>query len=140
MLLALSTCLSPTAYIGIAKPYLMPKKYGTHVGEWFELVDDKMLVGIDTNRIVFLDDLAFDHGKIIETALERIRGKLFYSDIGFEFEEEEFTIGSLQGTFETLLRKPVSNFKRTMESRIEETGKSVYGMAYRPAQVYRKKR
>lgn len=128
-----------TAYIGIAKPFLRPKKYGSHVAEWFEITEDNMLIGIDTNRTLFFEDLAFDHGKIIETALERIRGKLFYSNIGFEFEENEFTVGSLQGTFETILRKPISNFKRTMENRIEETGKIASGMAYRPAQVYRQK-
>ena len=128
-----------TAYIGIMKPHTFTKQYGTHSGEWFEILDDNTLIGIDTLRTLTFDDLAFDHGKIITKALERVRGKLFYSDIGFEFEEEEFTVGSLQGTFETILNRPISNFKRTMDNRIEETGKTVYGMAYRPAQVYRKK-
>lgn len=129
-----------TAYVGIMKPHTFTKQYGTHAGEWFEILDDNTLIGIDTLRTLTFDDLAFDHGKIITKALERVRGKLFYSDIGFEFEEEEFTVGSLQGTFETILNKPISNFKRTMESRIEETDKTVYGMAYRPAKVYRKKK
>lgn len=128
-----------TAYIGIMKPHVFTKQYGTHAGEWFEILDDNTLIGIDTLRTLTFDDLAFDHGKIITKALERVRGKLFYSDIGFEFEEEEFTVGSLQGTFETILNKPISNFKRTMENRIEETDKTVYGMAYRPAKVFRKK-
>lgn len=128
-----------TAYIGIMKPHVFTKQYGTHAGEWFEILDDNTLIGIDTLRTLTFDDLAFDHGKIITKALERVRGKLFYSDIGFEFEEEEFTVGSLQGTFETILNKPINNFKRTMENRIEETDKTVYGMAYRPAKVFRKK-
>ena len=128
-----------TAYIGIMKPHTFAKQYGTHSGEWFEILDDNTLIGIDTLRTLTFDDLAFDHGKSFTKALERVRGKLFYSDIGFEFEEEEFTVGSLQGTFETILNRPISNFKRTMDNRIEETGKTVYGMAYRPAQVYRKK-
>ena len=129
-----------TAYIGIMKPHTFQKQYGSHAGEWFEIVDDNMLVGIDTLREVSFDELAFDHGKIISKALERVRGKLFYSDIGFEFEEDEFTVGSLQGTFETILNKPINNFKRTMDSRIEETGKTIYGMAYRPAQLFRKRK
>jgi 8-oxo-dGTP diphosphatase len=129
-----------TAYIGIMKPNTFQKQYGSHVGEWFEIVNDNTLVGIDTLRTLSFDELAFDHGKIIAKALERVRGKLFYSDIGFEFEEDEFTVGSLQGTFETILNRPISNFKRTMDNRIEETGKTIYGMAYRPAQVYRKKK
>ena len=129
-----------TAYIGIMKPHTFNKQNGTHSGDWVEILDDNTVIGIDTLRTLTFDDLAFDHGKIITKALERIRGKLFYSDIGFEFEEEKFTVGSLQGTFETILNRPISNFKRTMEERLEETGETVYGMAYRPAQLFRKKK
>jgi ADP-ribose pyrophosphatase YjhB (NUDIX family) len=128
-----------TAYIGIMKPHVFTAQYGSHAGEWFEIREDNTLIGIDSYRTLTLDELAFDHGKIIEKALERIRGKLFYSDIGFEFVEEKFTIGDLQSVFETILRKPIANFKRTMDSRLEETGETVYGKAYRPAQLFKKK-
>ena len=97
------------------------------------------MIGIDSLQVLTLDELAFDHGKIIEKALERLCGKLFYSDIGFEFVEDKFTVGDLQSVFETILRKPIANFKRTMHNRIEETGETVYGKAYRPAQLYKKK-
>lgn len=128
-----------TSYIGILRPHVFPRQYGTHFGEWFDIVNDNKLVGIDTGRELSFDDLAFDHGKIIKTALERIRGKLFYTNIGFEFEEPEFTIGSLNSSFEAIMQKPINNFKRTMQDRVEPTGKVVSGRAYRPAELYRKK-
>lgn len=128
-----------TAYIGILKPHTFAAEYGSHAGEWFEIREDNTLIGIDSYRTLTLDELAFDHGKIIEKALERIRGKLFYSDIGFEFMEDKFTVGDLQSVFETILRKPIANFKRTMDDRLVETGETVYGKAYRPAQLFRKK-
>lgn len=128
-----------TAYIGILRPYVFPAQYGTHFGEWFNIIDDNKLIGIDTGRELSFKDLAFDHGKIIKTALDRIRGKIFYTDIGFEFENEEFTIGSLNSSFEAIMQKPINNFKRTMCDRLEPTGKMVVGRAYRPAELYRKR-
>ena len=65
---------------------------GSHEAEWF-IIDDNGLVNSTTGENLSYDELAFDHGKIINTALERVRGKLFYSDIGFEFEEETPAFG-----------------------------------------------
>ena len=127
-----------TAYIGIVKPHTFASQYGTHFSEWFNIIGDK-LIGIDTGRELSFDDLAFDHGSIIKVALERIRGKLFYTDIGFEFEDKEFTVGSLNTTFEAIMQRPIKNFKRTMQDKITPTGKIVYGRAYRPAELFKKK-
>ena len=127
-----------TAYIGIAKPNTIPAQSGTHYCEWFNVFDEK-LVGVNTGIEISFDDLAFDHGKIIKTAIERIRGKLFYTDIGFNFENDAFTVGSLRSTFEAIMQKPIMNFKRTMDKHIEPTGQTVAGKAYRPAAMYKKK-
>ena len=76
---------------------------------------------------------------IIKVALERIRGKIFYTNIGFEFEENEFTVGGLNASFNAIMQKKVTNFKRTMNGKIEPTGKTISGRAHRPAELYRKK-
>ena len=128
-----------TTYIGIAKPSTNRKQDGTHISEWFNIVNDNKLVGVDTGIELTFDDLAFDHGNIIKVALERVRGKLFYTNIGFEFEENEFTVGGLNETFNAVMQKRIVNFKRTMNSRIEPTGKTISGRAHRPAELYRKK-
>lgn len=72
-------------------------------------------------------DLAFDHGLIIETGVQRLRGKIDYTDIAFRFlnDPRAFTLGELQTAFEAVLEKTVdgSNFRRTIQSRYEETGR-----------------
>ena len=45
-------------------------------------------------------NLAFDHKLIIEKAIDRVRGKLNYSNVGFEFvDKKSFTIPELQTIF-----------------------------------------
>ncbi|MBO4885310.1 MAG: NUDIX domain-containing protein [Clostridia bacterium] len=72
-------------------------------------------------------DLAFDHGRIIETGILRLRGKIDYTDIGFRFlnDPRAFSLGELQTVFEAVLGEPLdsSNFRRAIMSRYEKTGR-----------------
>ena len=72
-------------------------------------------------------DLAFDHGRIIETGVQRLRGKIDYTDIAFHFlnDSRAFTLGELQTVYEAVLEMTVdgSNFRRTIQNRYEETGR-----------------
>lgn len=59
-------------------------------------------------------DLAFDHELIIEKAVDRVRGKLNYSNVGFEFvDKKSFTIPELQEVFEKVLGRKLdrNNFR-----------------------------
>ena len=71
--------------------------------------------------------LAFDHGRIIETGLKRLRGKIDYTDIGFRFLEntQTFSLSELQTVFEAVLGEKLdsSNFRRTILNRYEKTGR-----------------
>lgn len=72
-------------------------------------------------------ELAFDHGGILATGVQRLRGKIDYTDIAFHFlnDPQAFTLGELQTAFEAVLEKTVdgSNFRRTIQNRYEETGR-----------------
>ena len=59
------------------------------------------------------EKLAFDHDKIIKKAVERIRGKIGYSNVGFELVPEKFTIPELREIFEQVLGRSLnpSNFR-----------------------------
>src|SRR5258708_3420105 len=50
-----------------------------------------------------LPALAFDHSKIVEYARQRIRNKLDYSNVGFEFLPDRFTLTELQLVHEAIL-------------------------------------
>ncbi|MBK1828196.1 NUDIX hydrolase [Haloferula rosea] len=91
-----------------------------------------------------LDDLptlAFDHGKILETARERLRGKLRYEPIGFELLPEKFTLTELQKLYERILDEEIDkrNFRKKVKKLgiLEETEEVQSDVAHRAARLYR---
>ena len=105
--------------------------------EWFDIEGD-MLIS-QSGISISLKDLAFDHGEIIQKAIERMRGKLFYSDIAFYFLKDNFTIRELQSVFEKIAGKKINNFYRTIKPKVVETGQIYQGKACRPAKLFKKK-
>ncbi|NKB70363.1 MAG: NUDIX domain-containing protein [Candidatus Latescibacteria bacterium] len=90
--------------------------------------------------VTALPELGFDHTHIVDTAVQRLRAKLTYSDIGFVFMPAEFTLGELQRNWETILGRPLDkrNFRKAIISkkRVLETGKKSVGGAHPPAKLY----
>lgn len=58
--------------------------------------------------------LAFDHKKILDYALERLRNKLEYTTVGFQLLPPKFTLSELQTVYEAILDKRLDkrNFRR----------------------------
>ncbi len=52
--------------------------------------------------------LPFDHEEIIETAIERLRGKLRYTNIAREFLSPSFRIEELQSVYELVFKKSLN--------------------------------
>ncbi len=97
----------------------------------------------DVNELLNSDiQLAFDHKKIIEYGRERIKNKVDYTKIAFEFLPEEFTLPQLQKVYEILLDKTLykTGFRRKVAPMIEETHRMTSGDAHRPSKYYRLKR
>ena len=90
-----------------------------------------------------LPPTAFDHGSIAESARERLRAKLSYTNIGFALAPESFTISQLRDIYAASLGHPVSatNLQRILTRRgvIEPTPATARPAAAggRPATVYR---
>ena len=61
-----------------------------------------------------LPPLAFDHRKILDYALERLRNKLEYTTVGFELLPEKFTLSELQSVYQAILGRQLDkrNFRR----------------------------
>ncbi|MCP3902042.1 MAG: NUDIX domain-containing protein [Planctomycetes bacterium] len=85
--------------------------------------------------------LAFDHADILGLAVQRIRGKLNYTPIGFQLLPETFTLRRLQVVHETVLGRPVNKdaFRRRMLATglVEPTGERERAVGHRPAELYR---
>lgn len=88
-----------------------------------------------------LPPLAFDHAKIVEYALWRLRNKMAYSRIAHGFLGDEFTIAQVREVYEAVLQKPVdpANFRRQIlaSKAIEPTGARRTGTSHRPPLLYR---
>lgn len=88
-----------------------------------------------------LPKLAFDHGKILDVAHERLRGKVRYQPIGFELLPEKFTLRQLQHLYEVILGRELDkrNFRKKVLSMdfVKETKEIEKDVAHRAARLYR---
>ena len=87
-----------------------------------------------------LPELAFDNGRVIEYALQRLGAKLDYSNVAYSLLPPEFTLSQLQRVYEAILASPLDkrNFRKRMLSLdvIEATGRTATEGRHRPAQLY----
>jgi len=89
---------------------------------YFALVrstDHILEAGIDTEDVQWfslneLPELAFDHARILDVAVERLKGKISYQPIGFELLPEKFTLPELHKLYEAVLQKKIdrANFNK----------------------------
>lgn len=90
--------------------------------------------------------LAFDHADIVRDAVERLRAKLEYTDLGLAFLGEEFTLAQLRHVYEVVWGRELDpgNFQRrvrTTHELVEPTGvKPPATGRGRPAELFRAKR
>jgi 8-oxo-dGTP diphosphatase len=87
-----------------------------------------------------LPSLAFDHARILDYALTRLRYKLEYSAVGFQLLPQKFTLRELQDAYEIILGTKLD--KGNFRSKLRKT--DVVGMVEgfretggRPARLYR---
>jgi len=83
--------------------------------------------------------LAFDHGRILTYAIERLRNKLEYTTVGFQLLPSKFTLGELQAVYEAILDKQLDkrNFRRKIaELKILKPLKEYRSDVGRPAQLF----
>lgn len=83
------------------------------------------------------DELAFDHYKILDYAIDRIRNKIQYTPIAVNLLPRLFTVKELQYVYEAIMGKELLNFRRKIGNMIVETDEKLEGKPYRPAQVYK---
>ena len=85
--------------------------------------------------------VAFDHAEIIGAAVKRIRGKLSYAPIGFEFLPKRFTLLDLREVHEAVLGRSLNkdSFRRSVlaSGLVRPTGQRESAVDHRPAELFR---
>ncbi len=93
----------------------------------------------ERREIVDAGKIAFDHAKLIQYALERLRGKIEYTDIAFALMPELFTLSELQQVYEVILGKELlaAAFRRKVADKVLETNQYRKHAGHRPSKYYR---
>ncbi|MBH0332451.1 ADP-ribose pyrophosphatase [Brevibacillus brevis] len=93
----------------------------------------------ETREIVETNNLAFDHAKIIQYALERLRNKIEYTDIAFALMPELFTLSDLQQVYEVILGRELlaAAFRRKVADKVVETNQYRKHAGHRPSKFFR---
>ncbi len=99
----------------------------TELADWFDLDEKKKL--------------AFDHRKILDLAIERVRGQIRYKPIGFELLPTRFTLTQLQKLYEAILGTALDkrNFRKKILAMnlLEGLEEKEIGVGRKPAQYWR---
>lgn len=120
------------AYTALVRPDLAPL---VHAGSD---AADVRWVGVERPP-----PLAFDHAKILGKAVQRLRGKIDYTNIAFELVPATFTVSELRRVHEIIKGTAIdpANFRRRflclLDSGVLEESPGRRLTATRPARVYR---
>lgn len=92
-----------------------------------------------SREIVESQGIAFDHAKMIEYAIERLRNKIEYTDVAFHLMPPLFTLSELQQVYEVILGRELlaAAFRRKIAPLVEETNEFTKDAGHRPSKLYR---
>ncbi len=106
----------------------------------FQLKAQTKLTGAKWFAMNRLPGLAFDHKRIVHSALERLRNKVNYTSVAFQLLPKTFTLSDLQRAYEVILDKKLDkrNFRKKMLQLgiLKDTGKYKSEGRRRPARLY----
>ena len=90
-------------------------------------------------EVVEQTGIAFDHARIIQYSIERLRNKVDYTDIAFGLMPQRFTLSELQKVYEVILGKNLykAQFRLKIEKMVNGTGEFQRGKAHKPAELFR---
>lgn len=124
-----------------------PRRWSLSVA-YYSLVPEKVLEQTEVEGLEFVQvdkipSLPFDHNKMVEVAIQRLRNKSTYSSLLTFLLPDEFTIPELHRVYEqvTKSKKNESSFRTQVlkEGIIEFTGTQRRGAQSRAPDLYRRK-
>ncbi|NEW06403.1 NUDIX hydrolase [Paenibacillus sp. SYP-B3998] len=92
-----------------------------------------------TREVIHSQGIAFDHAKMIQYAIERLRNKIEYTEIIFNLVPPLFTLSGLQQVYEVILGKELlaAAFRRKIADMVAETNEYTKDAGHRPSKLYR---
>lgn len=92
-----------------------------------------------SREIIETEGLAFDHGKFIEYAVDRLRNKIEYTSLAFNLMPELFTLTELQQVYEVVQGRELlaAAFRRKIANMVIETNQFTKDAGHRPSKLFR---
>lgn len=123
--------------ISVAYIALMPS-------EGLTLATTEKYAGVKWETVSEAGGLAYDHDRILETAVRRLRSKLEHTNVVWNLLPETFPLSELQRAYEAILGRALDkrNFRKKILSLglLAATGKKRSEGPHRPAALYRFRR
>lgn len=109
--------------------------------EHFTLKPSDLVSDVRWHSIYQLPELAFDHQRVLNYALQRLRNKLGYTTVGSQLLPEKFTLPELCSIYEIILNREIDkrNFRKKVAflDILEETEETTQKHSKKPAKLYR---
>ena len=109
--------------------------------QWFDLSEVIGEMALNKIEELAIEELAFDHRRILQCATERLKNKIRYEPIGFKLLPEHFTLSQLQQLYEQILERTLDkrNFRKKLLKMdlLLDTGQKETGVAHRAAKLYK---
>lgn len=106
------------------------------VVDWSKEVRGKQVK--DQLEVLESQGIGFDHAKLISVGLERLRRKLYTSDVVFQMMSDTFTLTELQQVYEVILGEQLlkANFRRKVAPLVVKTEQVRKAAGHRPSHLY----
>lgn len=114
------------ALVDVDNYKLRPSGFAKYA-EWFDFQD--------------VGELGFDHNDIVNSAIDKLRNKLYREPVGFELLPNLFSLHQLHSLYREIMNSDIDkrNFRRKMLKTgfIQETEQFQEGVPHKPARLYR---
>ena len=113
--------------------------YGEVKWFWAFVNSQDELIIRDPDTGLLIENLAFDHKKILKDALLELRRCTEVGDMAIQLMPEKFTVRELQDVYEDVCGRELNNFRRIADRIAVETDEIDTGKAHRPAKLYKRR-
>jgi 8-oxo-dGTP diphosphatase len=108
--------------------------------DYYNIKKSKLAKSLQWFNLNELPRLCFDHSKIIENALIKLRQEVMYHPVGFHLLPEKFTLTEIQSLYEVILNKKMDtrNFRKKLAKMelLVDSGEKQQKVAHRAAKLY----
>ncbi|HAH22627.1 MAG TPA: NUDIX hydrolase [Prolixibacteraceae bacterium] len=108
--------------------------------DYYNLKQSSLAKSLQWFNLNDMPSLCFDHDKIIEQALVKLRQEVMYHPVGFHLLPEKFTLTEIQSLYEVILNKKMDtrNFRKKLAKMklLIDSGKKQQKVAHRAAKLY----